>query len=89
MPLIITMVNDTVLNSGKRYKDDFFQPIFGFWSLLATKFKIYFVISGYILQGKMGKTEKRKENHATEVTKRQKYGRNETLGVIFDHWPKL
>ena len=39
----------------------------------------------YILQGKMGKTEKNRiENHATEVTKipktkRQKYGLNETL----------
>ena len=42
----------------------------------------YYVIFVYILQGKMGKTErKRKENHATEMTKiqktkRRKYGMN-------------
>ena len=58
--------------------------VFGFWSLLATKLQKYYVIFVYILQGKMGKTEeKRKENHATKVTKipktkRQKYGMNET-----------
>ena len=43
----------------------------------------YYLVIVYILQGKMGKTEKRKENHATKVTKipkteRQKYGTNET-----------
>ena len=72
----------------------FVHPIFCFLFLVTfgdevTKIRKYYVIFVYILQGKMGKTEKRKENHATEVTKRQKYGRNETLGVIFVHWPKL
>ena len=34
------------------------------------KIRKYYVIFVYILQGKMGKTEKnRKENHATKVTK--------------------
>ena len=48
------------------------------------KLQKYYVIFVYILQGKMGKTEKnRKENHATKVTKipktkRRKYGMNET-----------
>ena len=48
------------------------------------KIQKYYLIFVYILQGKMGKTEKnRKENHATNVTKipktkRQKYGMNET-----------
>ena len=32
--------------------------VFGFWSLLATKLGKYYVIFIYILQGKMGKTEK-------------------------------
>ena len=47
-----------------------------------TKIRKYYVIFVYILQGKMGETEKkRKENHATKVTKipktkRQKYGMN-------------
>ena len=48
--------------------------VFGFWSLLATKLRKYYVIFVYILQGKMGKTErKRKENHTTKVTKIPKY----------------
>ena len=58
---------------------------FGFWSLLVTKLRKYYVIFVYILQGKMGKMngKKRKENHATKVTKipktkRQKYVMNET-----------
>ena len=48
------------------------------------KIRKYYVIFVYILQGKMGKTEKnRKENHATRVTKlpktkRQIYEMNET-----------
>ena len=33
--------------------------VFGFWSLLATKIRKYYVIFVYNLQGKMGKTEKR------------------------------
>ena len=62
--------------------------VFGFWSLLATKlgrYKIYYAIFVYILQGKMGKTEKnQKENHTTKVskipkTKRREYGMNKTL----------
>ena len=64
--------------------------IFGFWSLLATNLRKYFV---YILEGKMGKTEKRqKEKHATKVTKipktkRRKFGMNETLIYILClHW---
>ena len=32
--------------------------LFGFWSLLATKLQKYYIIFVYILQGKMGKTEK-------------------------------
>ena len=32
--------------------------VFGFWSLLATKLQKCYVIFVYILQGKMGKTEK-------------------------------
>ena len=32
--------------------------VFGFWSLLATKLRKYYEIFVYILQGKMGKTEK-------------------------------
>jgi len=32
--------------------------VFGFWSLLVTKLRKYYVIFVYILQGKMGKTEK-------------------------------
>ena len=49
-----------------------------------TKLRKYYVIIVYILQGKMGKTEKNwKENQATEMTKipktkRQKYGMKET-----------
>ena len=49
-----------------------------------TKIQKYNVIFVYILQGKMGKTEKNtEENHATKVTKiqktkRQKYGMNKT-----------
>ena len=59
--------------------------VFCFWSLLATKLRKYLVIFVYVLQGKMGRTEKtQKENHATRVTKtpktkRQKYGMNETI----------
>ena len=34
-----------------------------------TKIRKYYVIFVYILQGKMGKTRKRKENHATKLTK--------------------
>ena len=49
-----------------------------------TKIRKYYVIFVYILQGKMGKTEKNwKENHTTKVTKipktkRRKYRMNET-----------
>ena len=44
-----------------------------------TKIRKYYVIFVYILQGKMGKKEKKwKENQATKVTKRRKYGMNET-----------
>ena len=59
--------------------------VFGFWSLLETKWRKYYVIFVYILQGKMGKTQKKqKENHATKVikipkTKRWKYGMNKTI----------
>ena len=37
-----------------------------------SKIRKYYVIFVYILQGKMGKTKKRKENHATKVTKNSK-----------------
>ena len=36
--------------------------VFAFWSLLATKLRKYYVIFVYILQGKMGKTEKKSHN---------------------------
>ena len=57
------------------YNVSFIQNfVFGFWSLLTTKLQKYYVIFVYILQDKMGKTEKtRKENHATKVTKIPKY----------------
>jgi len=46
--------------------------VFGFWSLLMMKLRKYknnYVLFVYILQGKMGKTEKTpKEYHATKVT---------------------
>ena len=53
------------------------------------KIRKYYVIFVYILQGKIGKTEKNwKENHATKVnkipkTKRRKYGMNETIVIFF------
>ena len=46
--------------------------VFGVWSLFGnegTKIGIYYIIFVYILQGKMGKTEKNREKHATKVTK--------------------
>ena len=60
-----------------------------FWFLVTfgeevMKIQKYYVIFVYILQGKMGKTvKKRKENHATKMTKipttkRRKNGMNET-----------
>ena len=66
-----------------------FIPIF-FWFFVnfgdeVMKIQKNYVIFVYILQGKMGKTEKKlKENHATKMTKipktkRRKYGMNETL----------
>ena len=36
--------------------------IFGFWSLLATKLRKYYVIFVYILQGKMEKMERKSRN---------------------------
>ena len=65
----------------------FVHSIFRFWFFVTfgnevTKIRKYYVIFVYILQGKMGKTEKnRKENHATKVTKilknkRREYGVN-------------
>ena len=63
----------------------FVHPIFRFWFLVTfgdevTKIGKYYVIFVYILQGKMGKTKKnRNENHATKVTKRRQYGMNETF----------
>jgi hypothetical protein len=70
------------------WKKCFVHPIFGFWSLLATKLRKYYVIFVYILQGKTFRfssalEEKRKENHATKVTKiprtkKQKYVINKT-----------
>ena len=60
-----------------------FIPFFvlGFWSIL---FQKYYVIFVYILQGKMGKTDKPERKHATKVTKipktkRRKYWRNKTF----------
>ena len=51
----------------------FVHPIFRFWILVTfgdevMKIQKYYVIFVYILQGKMGKTEK----NATKVTKNQK-----------------
>ena len=39
----------------------FVHPVFGIWSLLATKLQKYYVIFVYILQGKMGKTGKNRK----------------------------
>ena len=39
----------------------------------------YYVIFVYILQDKMGKTERKKENHETKWPKDKKYGINETF----------
>ena len=54
----------------------FVHSIFGFWFLVFFGNEVtkkYYIIFVYVLQGKMGKTEKnRKENQATKVTKNQK-----------------
>ena len=56
----------------------FVHPTFRFWFFVTyddevTKIQKYYVILVYILQGKMGKTQKIwKENHATKVTKMPK-----------------
>ena len=53
----------------------FVHPIYHFWFLVTfgdevTKTRNFYIIFVYILQDKMGKTEKnRKENHTTKVTK--------------------
>jgi hypothetical protein len=53
----------------------FVHSIFRFWFLVTfddeiTKTRKFYVLFVYILQGKMGKTEKKwKEDHATKVTK--------------------
>jgi len=71
---------------------DLFFPFF-VWFLVTfgnevTKIRKCYIVFVYILQGKMGKTEKKlKENHATKVTKipktkRRKYGMNETTFTI-------
>ena len=57
--------------------------VFGYFCRQSYENTKYYVIFVYILQGKMGKTEKRKENHATKMTKKpktkiRKYGMNET-----------
>ena len=66
----------------------FISPIFGFWSLLASKLLKYEILRNICLHfarqdGQDGK-KKRKENHTTKVTKipktkGRKYGMNETL----------
>ena len=61
----------------------FLSFIFCFLSLLARKLQKYYLIFDYILQGKMGKTEKNRiKSHTTsdQNTKNQKkkYGINET-----------
>ena len=69
------------------YCCSWFIPFFAFgtWSFLTTKLRKYCLNLFYILQDKMGKTEKnRKENHAPKVTKipktkRWKYGMSKTL----------
>ena len=58
----------------------FVHPIFGFWSILATKLWKYYIIFVYILKGKMGKVEKnRKKIHSTKEAKNQKT-------KIWDEW---
>ena len=65
-----------------------FIPFFVFGLFWQWKYENIYLIFVYILQGKMGTTEKtRKENHATKVTKipktkRQKYGMNKTIRVL-------
>ena len=58
-----------------------------------TKMQKYYIIFVYILQGKMGKTEKtQKEDHATKVTKNQKkkiwdeQNNHEDLGQQWHFW---
>ena len=59
------------------------------------KLQKYYIIIDYILQGKMGETEKkRKENHATKVTdipktKRLKYGMNKHIMKNGQFWDIL
>ena len=61
---------------------------FGFWSLLATKFWNTKISRNLCLHFARQDGKKRKENHATKVTKipktkRRKYGMNETLTLVF------
>ena len=48
-------------NLGIKGNFGFVQPIFGFWSLLATKLRKYYVIFVYILQARWAKWKKNGE----------------------------
>merc|ERR1712037_764876 len=82
---ILPLGNSRILDYLNVCNFCFVHPIFRFWLLVVfgdqvTEVQKYYVIYVYILQGKMGKTEKkRKKNHATKVIKRRKYGMNETF----------
>ena len=72
----------------------FIHPIFHFWSLLATKLQKYYITFVYILQGKMGKTEKTRKRisklkwpkYQKPKTKRQKYGMNKIKEFLGQIW---
>ena len=61
----------------------FVHPIFRFWFLVTFGNKVTKILRNLCLQfarqDGQNRKKKRKENHATKVTKRQKYGMNETL----------
>ena len=77
----------------------FVHPIFRFWFLVTFGDKVMkiqksYIIFVYILQGKMGKTEKTKKKimqlkGPKYQTKRQKYGMNETKFSKIKHLSNL
>ena len=80
------------LKMKRTYDMCYVHFIFHLWFLVTFGDKVmkiwkYYVIFVYILQGKLGKTKKRKESDKTKVTKipetkSQKYGMNETMVCV-------
>ena len=74
-----------MINETKIIEYCFVHPIFRFWLLVTfgdevTKIQKHYVIFVHILQGKMGKMEKtREENQATKILKYQK-PKDENMG---------